>query len=83
MLLYPGGSIGAEFFSVGFIQGSKEFEDCICGSIAFGFAEAFEFGFQVFSQQGAVLPDFFNEIGGKVVNEPKGFGNDIGLCHEK
>ena len=81
MLFYPGGSIRAEFFSVGFIQGSKEFEDCICGSIAFGFAEACEFGFEVISQQGAVLPNFFNEIGWKVVNEPESFGNDFGLCH--
>jgi hypothetical protein len=62
MLLYPGGGIEAEFFGVGFIEGSKEFEDGIGRSIAFRFAKANKLGFQMIGQEWAVGPNLFNKI---------------------
>ena len=62
MLLYPGGCISAEFLGVGFIEGSKEFEDGVGGSIAFGFADACEFGFQMIRKGWTVGPYLFYKI---------------------
>jgi len=62
MCLNPGCCVFAEFLGVGFIEGSKEFEDGVGGSIAFGFAEASEFGFQVFGQVRIIGPNLFNKI---------------------
>jgi hypothetical protein len=62
VLLHPGGSIRAEFLGVGFIEGSEEFEDGICGGIAFRFTKADKLGFQVIGQEWAVGPNLFNEV---------------------
>jgi hypothetical protein len=61
-MLHPGGSIRAEFLGVGFIEGSKEFQDGICRGIAFGFAKANKLGFQMIGQEWAVGPNLFNKI---------------------
>jgi hypothetical protein len=81
VLLYPGGCVVAKFLGVGFVEGGEEFKDGIGGSVAFGTAEAGELGFQVFGHARVVLPYFFNEIRGEVVDESEGFADNFGLCH--